>query len=119
VGDRVLVQQVAAHGWIYGQKLTPAAGGVTEGWFPSFCLPEQRPPKPQQSPPPSAPPAGSTQVVKDYEASDPAQLSLKEGELVYVRQRDHSGWTFVVRVNTQGEGKREGWVPNWLLQAEG
>lgn len=119
VGDRVSVQQVAAHGWVYGHRLSPGQGGSREGWFPSFCLPEHRPPRPAQSPPPMSPPAGSTQVARDYEASDPAQLSVKEGELVYVRQRDQSGWTFVVRVSTQGTGKREGWVPDWLLQPEG
>jgi len=118
VGDRVSVQQVAAHGWVYGQRLPGSHAPPKEGWFPSFCLPERRPPRPQQSPPPSAPPAGSTRVVRDYEASDPAQLSVKEGELVYVRQRDQSGWTFVVRVSTQGSGKREGWVPDWLLLGE-
>jgi len=118
VGDRVSVQQVAAHGWVYGKRIAGSQGGPHEGWFPSFCLPERRPPRPQQSPPPSAPPAGSTRVVRDYEASDPAQLSVREGELVYVRQRDQSGWTFVVRVNTQCTGKREGWVPDWLLQGE-
>lgn len=119
VGDRVQVKQHAAHGWVYGHRQQGSQGGPREGWFPSFCLPEHKPtPKPRQSPPPSSPPAGSTQVAKDYEASDPAQLSVKEGELVYVRQRDTSGWTFVVRVSPQGTVKREGWVPDWLLQAE-
>ena len=56
--------------------------------------------------------------MRDYEASDPAQLSVREGELVYVRQRDQSGWTFAVKVNTHWARKREGWVPDWLLQAE-
>merc|ERR1712150_209660 len=115
VGDQVHVQQVAAHGWVYGHRLTPGVGNK-EGLFPSFCLPEHRPPRPQQSPPPMSPPAGSTRIVRDYDASDPAQLSVKVRELVYVRQRDQSGWTFVVKVNTQGTGKREGWVPDWLLQ---
>lgn len=114
-GDRVLVQQVAAHGWVFGRRLE--GEGNLEGWFPSFCLPEQRSPPPQQSPPPRPPPAGSTQVTRDYEACDPVQLSVKEGELVHVRQRDQSGWTFVVRVNLQGT-KREGWVPDWLLQKD-
>jgi len=118
VGDRVVVQQEAAHGWVYGQTVATTHAPTKEGWFPSFCLPENRPPKPQQSPPPMSPPSGSTRVMRDYEASDPAQLSVREGELVYVRQRDQSGWTFAVRVNTQGAGKREGWVPDWLLQAE-
>jgi len=117
-GDIVSVQQVAAHGWVYGRR-TSSGSGRSEGWFPSFCLPEQRPPPPQQSPPPMSPPAGSTKVMRDYEASDPAQLSVKEGELVYVRQRDQSGWTFVLRVSTQGTGKREGWVPDWLLRHDG
>jgi hypothetical protein len=117
VGDRVLVEQVAAHGWVYGRVNVPGQAPRV-GWFPSFCLPEQRPPPPAQSPPPASPPAGSTQVTRDYEASDPAQLSVKENELVYVRQRDQSGWTFVVRVSTQGNGKREGWVPDWLLQPQ-
>lgn len=117
-GDRVSVQQVAAHGWVYGTRLSPGTGSA-EGWFPTFCLPEQRPPRPQQAPPPSAPPEGATEVTRDYEASDPAQLSLKEGELVYVRQRDLSGWTLVVRVsNVNDSGKREGWVPHWLLSPD-
>lgn len=111
------MEQVAAHGWVYGRLNLPGQGSKV-GWFPSFCLPEQRPPPPQQSPPPMSPPAGSTQVTRDYEASDPAQLSVKESELVYVRQRDSSGWTFVVKVTTQGTGKREGWVPDWLLQRD-
>jgi len=120
VGDRVQVQQQAAHGWVYGRCLTPLPGNrSTEGWFPSFCLPEKRPPKPQASPPPMSPPDCTTQVVRDYMASDPAQLSVTKGELVKVRQRDQSGWTFVVRVGNPGSGKREGWVPDWLLQHEG
>jgi len=117
VGDRVCVEQVAAHGWVYGRLNVPGQSSKV-GWFPSFCLPEQRPPPPQQSPPPMSPPSGSTQVTRDYEASDPAQLSVKKGEMVYVRQRDTSGWTFVVKGSTQGTGKREGWVPDWLLQRD-
>lgn len=117
VGDNVLVEHVAAHGWVYGRLNMPGQASKV-GWFPSFCLPEQRPPPPQQSPPPMSPPAGSTTAMRDYEASDPAQISVKENELVYVRQRDTSGWTFVVRVSTQGSGKREGWVPDWLLKHE-
>jgi len=114
VGDNVVVEQVAAHGWVYGRLADPCQTPKV-GWFPSFCLPEQRPPPPQQSPPPMSPPAGAITVTRDYEASDPAQMSVKESELVYVRQRDTSGWTFVVRANTQATGKREGWVPDWLL----
>merc|ERR1712137_1311295 len=47
VGDRVVVQQEAAHGWVYGQRVATAHAPANEGWFPSFCLPENRPPKPQ------------------------------------------------------------------------
>lgn len=110
-GDLVMVQRVATHGWVYGRR-TSGRDGV--GWFPTFCLPEATPP-PLQTPPPMAPPAGATRVARDYEASDPAQLSVKSGELVYVRQRDESGWTFVQRVSPLGQGLREGWVPEWLL----
>lgn len=115
VGDRVKVQQQAAHGWVYGRRLSQGSSNI-EGWFPSFCLPENRPPKPVASPPPMAPPEQTTKVGRDYTASDSNQLSLAKGELVKVRQRDQSGWTFVVRVTTQGTSKREGWVPDWLLQ---
>lgn len=116
--DRVSVKQRAAHGWVYGRLVSSNQPGREgrEGWFPSFCLPEERPPPPQQSPPPMSPPTGSTRVTREYEASDPAQLSLREGELVYVRQRDRSGWTFVVKVSAQEAGKREGWIPDWLLE---
>ena len=59
----------------------------------------------------------------DYDAADPAQLSVKEGERVYVVERDpcgpekrkigqsvRSGWTLVKRRNPLG--KREGWAKN-------
>lgn len=114
-GDKVTVQQVAAHGWVYGTRAGPA-DEQEKGWFPAFCLPEDRPPPPVQTPPPMSPPAGSTRVARDYDASDPAQLTVKEGDLVHVRQREATGWTFVVRVGSQGSGQREGWVPEWLLQ---
>jgi len=113
-GDLVVVQQVAAHGWVYGRRAGPG-GRDGVGWFPAFCLPEAAPPPPVQTPPPMAPPAGASRIARDYQASDPAQLSVKQGELVYVRQRDESGWTFVQRVSPLGQGLREGWVPEWLL----
>ncbi|CAE8624762.1 unnamed protein product [Polarella glacialis] len=120
VGDRVCVTQVAAHGWVFGYRILAGPGGNREGWFPTFCLPESRQvppaPRPQQSPPPSAPPVGSTQVARDYEANDTAQLSVKAGELVFIRQKDSTGWTFVVKVNPQAVGQREGWVPDWLVE---
>lgn len=117
LGDQVRVQQVAAHGWVYGE-LVANNKSSRGGWFPSFCLSANQPPKPQQSPPPSSPPDGSTEVMQKYEATDPVQLSVAQGELVKVRQRDSSGWTFVVRVNSQPGVPREGWVPNWLLKGE-
>jgi len=120
VGDCVKVRQITDHGWVYGKLVdVRLAGGASEGWFPSFCLPEKAaPPKPQAAPPPMSSPETTTQVARNYVASDPAQLSVTKGELVKIRQRDQSGWTFVVRVSTLSTGKREGWVPDWLLQHE-
>lgn len=115
VGEEVVVQQVAAHGWAFGQLLSERR----QGWFPTHCLMAQHQhAPPEQSPPPSAPPSSSVKVERDYAASDSAQLSVKEGELVYVKQKDPSGWTWVARVNPQVIGQREGWVPDWLLQKD-
>ena len=50
---------------------------------------EQSPP--EQSPPPSSPPSRSVKVERDYDAPDSTQLSVKEGEFVYVKQRDPLG----------------------------
>eukprot|EP00435_Cladocopium_sp_Y103_P043622 s1741_g12.t1 len=46
-------------------------------------------------------------VERDFTAPDSSQLSVKEGEHVFVKQRDPSGWTWVAR------------VPDWLLQKAG
>jgi len=117
IGDKVTVQKESGHGWVYGSKVAPdgRTGQPLSGWFPAFCLPEDRPPPPVQTPPPMAPPKGSRRIARDYEASDAAQLTVKEKELVIVRQREASGWTFVVRTGTQGAGQREGWIPEWCL----
>mmetsp|Transcript_38719 Transcript_38719/g.111180 ORF Transcript_38719/g.111180 Transcript_38719/m.111180 type:complete len:567 (-) Transcript_38719:109-1809(-) len=114
VGEQVTIQEVAAHGWVYGHRKMPALGRQPSGWFPNFCLPEERPPPPVQTPPPTmSPPA---RISRDYDASDQTQLSVKEGDLVHVKQSHNSGWTFVVRVNAPVAGTREGWVPEWALQ---
>mmetsp|Transcript_51121 Transcript_51121/g.119727 ORF Transcript_51121/g.119727 Transcript_51121/m.119727 type:complete len:1720 (-) Transcript_51121:39-5198(-) len=70
---------------------------------------------PPPPPPPRPNPDGLTVVKFSYEATDPSQLTVQPGENVYVRQREPSGWTFVVKANWQGAGKCEGWVPDWLL----
>ncbi|CAJ1338359.1 unnamed protein product [Effrenium voratum] len=117
VGDKVNVQQVAGHGWAFGILISGQSG--SQGWFPTHCLlPQRQHSPPEQSPPPSAPPSSSVKVERDYTASDSAQLSVKEGELVYVKQKDQTGWTWVARVNPQVIGQREGWVPDWLLQKD-
>ena len=54
-----------------------------------MAQPEQSPP--EQSPPPSSPPSRSVKVERDYDAPDSTQLSVKEGEFVYVKQRDPLG----------------------------
>lgn len=121
IGDRVSQTQATPHGWSYGVRLTPGQG-PSEGWFPSVSIREiqQEPPRPVQAPPPSSPPAGSTQVSRDYTAADPSQLTVKEGELVHIKNRDPSGWTLISRAQptTVPGVKREGWVPDWLLRPE-
>jgi len=117
VGEEVFVQQVAAHGWAYGQLMKERE---RQGWFPTHCLiaPQLQHSPPEQSPPPSAPPSSSVKVGRDFTAPDSAQLSVKEGEHVFVKKKDPSGWTWVARVNPQVIGQREGWVPDWLLQKD-
>lgn len=117
VGEEVFVQQVAVHGWAYGQLMKERE---RQGWFPTHCLiaPQLQHSPPEQSPPPSAPPSSSVKVGRDFTAPDSAQLSVKEGEHVFVKKKDPSGWTWVARVNPQVIGQREGWVPDWLLQKD-
>jgi len=117
VGEEVFVKEVAVHGWAFGQLVSER--DRRPGWFPTHCLiAQQQHSPPQQSPPPSAPPSSSVKVERDYAAGDSAQLTVKEGELVYIKQKDPSGWTWVARVNPQVIGQREGWVPDWLLQKD-
>eukprot|EP00403_Amphidinium_massartii_P002901 CAMPEP_0178371076 /NCGR_PEP_ID=MMETSP0689_2-20121128/637_1 /TAXON_ID=160604 /ORGANISM="Amphidinium massartii, Strain CS-259" /LENGTH=1737 /DNA_ID=CAMNT_0019990929 /DNA_START=15 /DNA_END=5229 /DNA_ORIENTATION=- len=52
-----------------------------------------------------------------FEGADSSQLTLQQGEQVYVRNRDPTGWTFVVKVTTAPGSPSEGWVPDWLLQS--
>lgn len=120
VGERVQVQNRAANGWVFGQRVVPSPNGCkNEGWFPSFCLPDRSVPRAQAAPPPKSPPQDTTEVTREYKATDPSQLSVVTGEHVKVEKRDASGWTFVMRVDPRGHphgyDTSSGWVPDWSL----
>ena len=58
-----------------------------------------------------------TFIKQNYKATTDTELTVKEGDAVYIGQQDPSGWTHVRLAYIGNRTVLKGWIPGWSLRA--
>lgn len=54
-------------------------------------------------------------IKQNYDAITDRELTVKEGDAVYIGDKDATGWTHVELAYIGNRTKLRGWIPGWSL----